>query len=175
MIYLLKANEKTNDYRLKVTYNLNEIKSLRQIDQTLKQQLLNGNTVETKVYAFEMEFENDNGELIKFVWQCEKVEHRNEFLDTLWKLSEQFLKKNERPKFVNYEFKDAKANQEANAGDNVDSANSSLLVSQNFEISKSDEESLLKLMAECDFQSSLAENFVQRLQNELTLLDAVRI
>lgn len=71
----------------------------------------NGQQLIIDVFAFELLFKTDNEEenyqdesKYKFVWQCGKVEDRNEFLDTLWKLSEQFLKKNEQPKFVNYSF-----------------------------------------------------------------------
>ena len=47
-------------------------------------------------------------------------------------------------------------------------------VNQNsFEISKSEEESLMKLMDECNFASANAENFMQRLQAELLVLDTV--
>ena len=42
-----------------------------------------------------------------------------------------------------------------------------------FEISKSEEESLMKLMDECNFASANAENFMQRLQAELLVLDTV--
>jgi hypothetical protein len=123
-----------------------------------------------------MEFENESGEFIKFVWQCEEAVKRDDFLDTLWKLSENFLKKSDRPRFVDYEFK-GRADDESKdgGGESTDQANNSLLVNQgqSLEISKSDEESLLKLMAECDFQSSFADNFVQKIQNELTMLDAV--
>lgn len=45
--------------------------------------------------------------------------------------------------------------------------------SNQFEISKTDEESLLKLMSECDFASSNAENFMQKLQSEMFHLDTV--
>lgn len=44
---------------------------------------------------------------------------------------------------------------------------------QHYEISKTDEDSLLKLMSECDFASSSAEKFIERLQDELLKLDTV--
>ena len=172
-------NEKSNDLKLKVTYYLSEISSLTKIDEKVKQQSLNGNIVETDVYAFQMEFENENNELVKLVWQCNKQEDRNDFLDTLWKLSEQFVKVNDRPKFINYEFKSNRENENLNGIEgSLDENNYSLIGKQqksdNFEISKTDEESLLKLMSECDFVSSNAEEFMQKLQAELVLLDTVR-
>ncbi len=42
-----------------------------------------------------------------------------------------------------------------------------------FEITKVEEESLLKLMSECDFDSSNAEKFIEKLQTELLYLDTV--
>ena len=42
-----------------------------------------------------------------------------------------------------------------------------------YEISKSEEDSLLKLMSECDFASSNAESFIQKLEDELLDLDTV--
>lgn len=115
IIYLLKLNEKTGDYKLKVTYNLSQIKSLRQMDERFKQQLASGKTVESEAHAFEMEFDADsmsNGgssansdSSFKFIWQCNSAEDRDNLLATLWKLAEQFLKANERPKFINFKLK----------------------------------------------------------------------
>lgn len=109
---MLKLNEKTNDFKLKATYYLDEIKSITKIDNKIKQNLSNGSTIDCDVFAFELVFRcdssdslNDNtDQKLKFVWQCNKVEDRNDFLDTLWKLSEQFLKVSSRPKFINYKF-----------------------------------------------------------------------
>ena len=42
-----------------------------------------------------------------------------------------------------------------------------------YEITKSEEDSLLKLMSECDFASSNAEKFMEKLQQELIYLDTV--
>lgn len=44
-----------------------------------------------------------------------------------------------------------------------------------YDISKSEEDSLLKLMSECDFASSNAESFMQKLEAELIYLDTVNI
>ena len=46
-------------------------------------------------------------------------------------------------------------------------------IKQQYEISKTDEDSLLKLMSECDFASSNAEKFIEKLQTELLQLDTV--
>ncbi len=177
ILYLLKSNEKTLELKLKVTYYLSEIKSLTKIDDKLKQQSLNGNQIETEVYAFQMEFENENNELVKFVWQCNRQEDRNDFLDTLWKLSGQFLKASDRPKFINYEFKGRQnLDEDSSSLNQIEENNSSQITGgkqESFELSKKDEESLLKLMSECDFVSSNAEDFVQKLQTELVLLDTV--
>ena len=48
-------------------------------------------------------------------------------------------------------------------------------IKQQYEISKSDEDSLLKLMSECDFASSNAEKFIEKLQTELLQLDTVSL
>ncbi len=44
---------------------------------------------------------------------------------------------------------------------------------QKEDFSNTDEESLLKLMHECDFASSNAESFIEKLQIELVHLDTV--
>jgi hypothetical protein len=49
----------------------------------------------------------------------------------------------------------------------------SLNNSNQYELTKSEEDSLLKLMAECDFTSSNAESFIQKLEKELLYLDNV--
>jgi hypothetical protein len=111
---LLKQNEKTNDYKLKVTYYLNDLKTITKLDDKFKQSTSSGQQIVSDVFAFELVFRSDADEngggknqddsKFKFVWQCANVDDRNEFLDTLWKLSEQFLKKADRPKFLNYTF-----------------------------------------------------------------------
>ena len=49
----------------------------------------------------------------------------------------------------------------------------SLNNSNQYELTKSEEDSLLKLMSECDFTSSNAESFIQKLEEELLYLDNV--
>ncbi|CAF0810499.1 unnamed protein product [Brachionus calyciflorus] len=183
IIYLLKLNDKTNDFKLKVTYYLDDIKTITKIDNTIKQTLSNGNSLETNVYAFELLFRCDSDDSLnettdqklKFVWQCNKVEERNDFLDTLWKLSEQFLKASSRPKFINYKFEPKKTLVQTK--DDEESNDNSIIkdINQQYEISKTDEDSLLKLMSECDFASSNAEKFIEKLQTELLQLDTSNI
>lgn len=50
-----------------------------------------------------------------------------------------------------------------------------MVTSNQYEISKSEEDSLLKLMAECDFASANAEKFMKKLQEELLYLDTSNI
>ena len=57
--------------------------------------------------------------------------------------------------------------------DNVNKKEEAL--SEQLELTKSDEDSLLKLMNECDFATTNAEMFIERLQTELVYLDTVRI
>ena len=56
-------------------------------------------------------------------------------------------------------------NNSHNESNNSDAKNSINGLIQNYELSNTDEESLLKLMLECDFASSNAENFIEKLQN----------
>jgi hypothetical protein len=203
-----------------VTYYLNDLKSITKVDDKLKQTTSNGQHVHLDVYAFELLFKNEdatNGDTnggadddkFRFVWQCNKPEERNDFLDTLWKLSEQFLKKSERPKFINYHFEsepifspfllnsffvflkmdfilekksepEKGASSAAGAVSDTSSQNrkNSILEAQNtdanhYEINRSDEDSLVKLMSECNFVSSNAEKFIEKLQTELLDLDTV--
>ena len=185
LVYLLKKSSEKGQqeasYKLKVTYQLSEVKSLRRIDERLKQQLSSGATVETEAFAFEMEFENEADELVKFVWQCETCEARDQFLDELWKLSEQFVKTQERPKFFNYEFRGGLDQASVSGGqgeehEEAEEGNGSLnQAQQSFEISKKDEEALITLMTEFDFVSSNADQFIQRLESELVELDTANI
>lgn len=196
---MLKLNEKTNDFKLKATYYLDEIKSITKIDNKIKQNLSNGSTIDCDVFAFELVFRSDSSDSLndnvdqklKFVWQCNKIEDRNDFLDTLWKLSEQFLKVSSRPKFFNYKFERKlflffnlkfifqnfsakKINSQTRNEEDSENDNSILNdLKQHYEISKTDEDSLLMLMSECDFASSSAEQFIERLQDELLKLDTV--
>ncbi len=103
---------------LKITWNLNEINTIAKLDDKLKQTTSTGSTVNTTMSTVELTFKNDmgmmdneannDGDQRKLVWLCENLNDRNEFLDTLWKLSDQYLKVKERPKFLNYQFESKK-------------------------------------------------------------------
>lgn len=110
---MLKFKEKTNDFVLKIHWNLNEINSIAKLDDKLKQTSSTGSTVNNSMPTIELTFKNDlnmsnneanNDEQRKLVWLCENQQERNDFLDTLWKLSDQYLKIKEKPKFLNYQF-----------------------------------------------------------------------
>ena len=53
--------------------------------------------------------------------------------------------------------------------------NDPMVSSNHFELTKFEEESLLKLMSECDFASSNAEEFMSKLHAELVDLDTVKL
>jgi hypothetical protein len=73
-------------------------------------------------------------------------------------------------------FKDKKSNsKDATKKENSDNVNKKEeALSEQLELTKSDEDSLLKLMNECDFATTNAEMFIERLQTELVYLDTVR-
>ncbi len=50
-----------------------------------------------------------------------------------------------------------------------------MIGSVGYEISKDEDESLLKLMSEFDFASSNADRFIKKLQEKLLYLDTVHI
>ena len=67
------------------------------------------------------------------------------------------------------------ANENAkNVNDNENSGKTGEISAEKYELSKTDEDSLLKLMNECDFATTNAEMFIERLQTELVYLDTVR-
>ena len=107
---MLKFKEKTNDFVLKINWNLSEINSIAKLDDKLKQTTSTGNTVNNNMPTVELTFKNDlnmssnDEDQRKLVWLCENQQERNDFLDTIWKLSEQYLKIKEKPKFLNYQF-----------------------------------------------------------------------
>ncbi len=113
MIYLVKLNEKTNDFKLKLTWSLSEIKTVTKLDESAKYKNANGQIAVNELHVFELGFANDavnssastnQNELRKYLWLCDKLQDREDFLSTLWKLSEQFLKSSDRPKFINWQF-----------------------------------------------------------------------
>ena len=112
VIYLLKFKEKSNDFVLKIHWELREIKSIAKLDEKLKQTTSTGSTINTTMSTMEFTFKSDlnmgddtdGDDQRKLEWLCENPQERNDFLDTLWKLSEQFLTIKDKPKFVNYQF-----------------------------------------------------------------------
>jgi exocyst complex component 1 len=151
---------------LKLTWHLNEIKSIT----CLNTDNLNG---------FEFIFNNNssqNEQSNRYVWKCEAEQECTNFLHTLWKLSEEFLKASDRPKFKNCNFDKVLIKSIQNELDNSKNENKSNKINSNqFELSKSEEESLLKLMSECDFASSNAESFMRKLEADLLYLDTSNI
>ena len=118
---MLKFKEKTNEFLLKIHWNLNEVKSITKSDEHAKQTTSTGSTVDKLMSTMELTFKsdmeashevnsNENQENRKLVWLCDNQQERNDFLDTLWKLAEQFLKVKDRPKFINYQFESISKN-----------------------------------------------------------------
>lgn len=161
IIYLVKSNEKVNDLKLKLTWNLIELKTVTQSAENCQ---------------FEIAFNNQSTENRRALYQCEKQQDRSEFLTTLWKLSEEFLKTRDRPKFVNFQIEDKNSAGNASVNTSANATKNDPMVSSNhFELTKFEEESLLKLMSECDFASSNAEEFMSKLHAELVDLDTSNI
>jgi hypothetical protein len=113
LIYLVKLNEKTNDFKLKLTWNLSEVKTVTKLDESAKYKNSNGQFAVNELHVFELGFASDTvnsnsssnpNELRRYLWLCDKLQDREDFLSTLWKLSEQFLKSSDRPKFINWQF-----------------------------------------------------------------------
>ena len=71
------------------------------MDDTFKNASGNNN-----VQAFELIFKNisnsNNENNNRYVWKCESDQERTSLINTLWKLSEEFLKASDRPKFVKF-------------------------------------------------------------------------
>jgi len=150
-VYLVKSNDKVNEIKLKLTWHLNELKTVTQSKDNCQ---------------FEVQFYDNT----KSLYQCETLKDRDEFLETLWKLSEEFLKQIERPKFVNVTRNESDSTDLASRG--VESERGAGQTNQ-FEMSKGEEDSLLRLMSECDFASANAESFMNKLKDELLYLDTV--
>jgi hypothetical protein len=159
-------NDKTKELKLKVSWDLTEIRSITLND-------IQQPGIDFTVYAFEICLSSE----VKYIWQCENKITRNDFLNTLWKLSEQYVRENEKPKFYNYKFENKLKNraEDKNRLSNKEKKTSGSVLIKPNEISNKDEEALLKLMKECDFASSNAEKFMLKLQSELNHLDTSSI
>ena len=99
-------NDKTSEIKSRLTWRLNEIKQISQApidsNETNKPSQQIGANNDNLV--FEMLLKNETSEQKKLVWLCDKQSDREDFLSTLWKLSEEFLKSTDRPKFLNFQF-----------------------------------------------------------------------
>ena len=92
--------EKTNDIKLKLTWHLNEMKTITCLDENQKT-----SSGPSSIYAFELIFKSDlnsSENNNRYVWRCDTEQDRNQFLNTLWKLSDEFLKASDRTKFNNF-------------------------------------------------------------------------
>ena len=91
----MKLDEKTNDLKLKSTWQLGELKTIISLDHNAA----------SSQPSFLIEFETRNAdEQGKYVWKCEGLDERKEFLTTLWKLADQFIQSSERPEFRNFQY-----------------------------------------------------------------------
>jgi hypothetical protein len=181
-IYLIKVNEKTQDFKLKLTWNLNEIKTITKLDykqsQSAKQQQVHDSHHDDVLHGLELLLKNETNsdEKKKYMYQCEKQFDRDEFLDSMWKLSEQFLKSNDRPKFVNYSFENKKAaNKTSGEAEKTPtkSSNKQQQQQQQSELKGLDDNAIVKMMIDYEFDTSNVDKFIENLQNKLLYLDTV--
>jgi hypothetical protein len=185
-MHLIKIAEK-NEMKLKNTWKLNMIKAIK---------LCANDKFE---FSF---FDSDRVEELT----CESHEECSQFLTNLWKLSDQYLLPNEKPKFLNIQkpeslmscrllfeiqvrlhsilnfrvclfiardLANVSASYLANMTDEkIDETEESVEV-PHMSFSKTDESSLLKLMTESGYASAVTDEFVKKLQLELTNLETV--
>ncbi len=182
-IYLIKVNEKTQDFKLKLTWNLNEIKTITKLDykqssSAKMQQQAHHSHNDDVLHGLELLLKSEsNDEKKKYIYQCDKQFDRDEFLDSMWKLSEQFLKSSDRPKFVNYSFENKKA--ASKSGVDADktptkSSNKQQQQQQQSDPKGLDDNAIVKMMIEYEFDTSNVDKFIENLQKKLLYLDTVQ-
>ena len=89
----MKMDDKTNEFKLKATWQLGELRTITSLDHNAA----------SSQPSFLIELEASSDQMSKFTWKFEGKEERQEFLTTLWKLGDQFLQSYERPEFRNFE------------------------------------------------------------------------
>ena len=90
----MKLDEKTNEFKLKATWQLGELRTITSLDHNAA----------SSQPSYLVELEASGDQVIKYTWKFEGNEERQEFLTTLWKLGDQFLQSSQRPQFRNFQY-----------------------------------------------------------------------
>lgn len=160
---------------------MNEIKTITKLDykqssSAKQQQPHHSHNNDDVLHGLELLLKNEtNDEKKKYMYQCEKQFDRDEFLDSMWKLSEQFLKSSDRPKFVNYSFENKKvASKSADETEKTPTKSSNKQQQQQqSELKGLDDNAIIKMMIDYEFDTANVDKFIERLQNKLLYLDTV--
>lgn len=159
-VYIIKINEK-NEIKIKASFKLSEIKFIKLfVDDLYKR----------------VEFQFDDKKI--YDCRCENQQDLKLFLSNLWKLAEQFLRQSDRPKFENFEVDSSPISFKNTSISNIiDDFNETYEDNDTMDIDFNikDEESLIKLMSECDFATSDTERFISKLKTELYNLETSNI
>lgn len=176
--------------RRQVSIPLFYLLKLSDKEKKLKQKWLLNQTDSIKLYPddptkFDIFIEGDEK---KLELRAESAGNLQNFLKTIWRLSQELLREGDRPDFKNFQkptentsslaSKSPKlamsiANEKSDSTLNTDFEDDDSIMSLQFEISKKDEESLLSLMNECNYASLDVDKFVTKITEDLTNLETV--
>ncbi|XP_038056678.1 exocyst complex component 1-like isoform X1 [Patiria miniata] len=111
-----------------------------------------------------------------YKWIASNPAEKNSFIETLWKLTQRYLKQLKKPDFVN--INESLLEEFTPVGDQsrVQHAEDDLGTGDDYQVLAAREEAdLERMMAECEFAIGNAEAFVERLANDLSVLDGANI
>ncbi|XP_033111191.1 exocyst complex component 1-like isoform X2 [Anneissia japonica] len=158
-LYKVKKADKEN-FRKRQCWPLAELK------------LVDGKDAEKDLPDFDLHFEK------VYKWIASNEVEKNKFITTLWKLSSRYQKDRHKPElFINV--KPVLLEETLMIGDQalqIDLMESGDTEENDYHaLSKKEEEDLKKMMNECDFAIGNAEAFMERLSNDLSVLDGDNI
>ncbi|XP_041461767.1 exocyst complex component 1-like isoform X1 [Lytechinus variegatus] len=130
--------------------------------------ICDGKDSKTDVPDFDLHFEK------VYRWIASNVAEKNAFISSLWKLSQRYLKQLKKPDFINVKpalLEEYLSLEQAKVAQSEDE-----LSNEDYQaLSGREETDLERMMAECEFAIGNAEAFIERLANDLSVLDGANI
>ncbi|XP_030836971.1 exocyst complex component 1 isoform X5 [Strongylocentrotus purpuratus] len=130
--------------------------------------ICDGKDPKTDVPDFDLHFEK------VYKWIASNVAEKNAFMSSLWKLSQRYLKQLKKPDFINVKpalLEEYLSLDQAKVAQSEDDLNN-----EDYQaLSGREEADLERMMAECEFAIGNAEAFIERLANDLSVLDGANI
>lgn len=156
-IHKVKKIDKDN-YKKRQSWQLTDLK------------FVDGKNAKVDVPEFDLHFEKP------YKWIASNVTEKTNFIFCLWKLSQRYLKQLKKPDFINVNPELLQEHITLDQTQSEHQEEEEIGVAEDYQaLSSREEADLERMMNECEYAIGNAEAFVERLANDLSVLDGANI